>query len=529
MPAERLADRIRAFIRRRGSPASSLLLAERFLKLLPPSEEIAARLLMPVLADSGLVHEPGIGWRRAGPNPTIPSSPPNFNGEVGRPTAPERIDGSRSSAPSGRSGTFPGAGSQRQVACAIDVQQGRIRGLCLLEVQRYEDDGAEEMLPRCIRALQFRKIAALLEGAEAVFIDSRREAPHLMAELSRRGLPMPATVRSLAAAVRGGGRIPRGAGIEAIASALGCGLRDGDNPADAAANIAACLISAHALQRAGERVRAAGQEVTERAERDGTRPSRARGCFTRPFLAAVPARPGVYRFYDMDGKLLYVGKAADLRRRLSTYAAVLESGAGGAGGAASRATKAMWRTARVEYEILGSELEALLKEARLISSRSPAANVQREVHERGRAYGAGRIQALLLPARDAGSISVVFVRDGMFEGAVTLGPRGGGAEEAGRILRRLFAARHDGARSARGRSVSASRERDTQILNSWIARHGERVSRVDLDSGIGPAAARRLLEEARLERSAWAGEPTIRRAAARRPGQDAAARAKTNS
>jgi len=35
------------------------------------------------------------------------------------------------------------------------------------------------------------------------------------------------------------------------------------------------------------------------------------------FLSGVPAEPGIYRFYDAAGALLYVGKARDLRRRLA--------------------------------------------------------------------------------------------------------------------------------------------------------------------------------------------------------------------
>ena len=37
------------------------------------------------------------------------------------------------------------------------------------------------------------------------------------------------------------------------------------------------------------------------------------------FLAGVPTAPGVYRFLDAAGALLYVGKAGSLRRRLAQY------------------------------------------------------------------------------------------------------------------------------------------------------------------------------------------------------------------
>jgi len=91
--------------------------------------------------------------------------------------------------------------------------------------------------------------------------------------------------------------------------------------------------------------------------------------FGPEFLAGVPRSPGVYRFYDESGKLLYVGKAKDLRRRLAQYRTTNRLKKH------KKARGIVGKATRLEYELCESELEASLKEIRLIQTLSPSENI----------------------------------------------------------------------------------------------------------------------------------------------------------
>jgi len=85
-------------------------------------------------------------------------------------------------------------------------------------------------------------------------------------------------------------------------------------------------------------------------------------------IAALPSGPGIYSFRDADGRLLYVGKAKDLRQRVRSYM--------GKDGGHSRPTRKLRRIAHhVTHTETGSELEALVLEARTISAALPRFNI----------------------------------------------------------------------------------------------------------------------------------------------------------
>ncbi|MBI3246912.1 MAG: GIY-YIG nuclease family protein [Deltaproteobacteria bacterium] len=87
----------------------------------------------------------------------------------------------------------------------------------------------------------------------------------------------------------------------------------------------------------------------------------------RPFLHGLPEVPGVYRMLDGEGHLLYIGKAKNLRRRISSYFA-------NSSGHSDKVLDLVRTVREVTYEQTGSELEAALREATLIRTLKPPYN-----------------------------------------------------------------------------------------------------------------------------------------------------------
>jgi DNA polymerase-3 subunit epsilon len=97
-------------------------------------------------------------------------------------------------------------------------------------------------------------------------------------------------------------------------------------------------------------------------------PRRRRVYDKRALARGAPTRPGVYLFRDRHGHMLYVGRARDLRARLRSYFRSERQ--------RPSVEAALLALDRIEWRVLGSELEAALEELRLIRELDPPANAR---------------------------------------------------------------------------------------------------------------------------------------------------------
>ena len=178
----------------------------------------------------------------------------------------------------------------------------------------------------------------------------------------------------------------------------------------------------------------------------------------------APAAPAIYLLKDAGDRPLYVGKAVNLRRRLRAHFAERRW----------RAIKPeLSRIAGVEWREVGSELEALLREAAWIHERQPIVNVQigePDLAAREIPRAIARDVVVIVPSIEEDSVELVGARvDG--EWMIQRTRRSGAdlAVHAQRVMR-FFQSR-----VRRGRTEPAL----APIVFSWLAHRGASATRVD--------------------------------------------------
>src|SRR3954469_20957140 len=259
--------------------------------------------------------------------------------------------------------------------------------------------------PRIARALP--PFLEFVEGAVLVAHNARFDVGFVDAELSRlEGRRRAAPVIDTVALARRllDGRLPR-MNLGTLAERFDTTVRPCHRALADAQATAEVLV--HLLGMAQEHgVRTVAEAVAFAA------PRRRRVRLRRELARDVPAGPGVYLFHDAHDRVLYVGKATDLRARVRSYFA---------GSGQRRAVEhALEATARIETRPLGSELEASLLELELILRLRPDAN-RRSVNPERSCY-------LTLTTDER--VPRVSVTSEPRPGAVSAGPRGGAVSAA---------------------------------------------------------------------------------------------------
>lgn len=164
-----------------------------------------------------------------------------------------------------------------------------------------------------------------------------------------------------------GGRVAR-VGLASLAHFFGTSVRPCHRALPDAQATAEILVALIGL--AQERGALTVADLVELAA-----PRRRRVYEKRSLVFGAPCRPGVYVFRDAHGQALYVGRARDLRARLRSYFRSERQ--------RPAVEAALAAVDRVEWRVLGSEVEAALEELRLIRELRPPANA------RGRRAGVG--------------------------------------------------------------------------------------------------------------------------------------------
>src|SRR5688572_11841712 len=87
-----------------------------------------------------------------------------------------------------------------------------------------------------------------------------------------------------------------------------------------------------------------------------------------PVVQRLPETPGIYQFFNVEGVLIYVGKAKNIKKRVSSYF-------NNSKGNNRKTIKLVSEINKIDYMVSNSEFDALLLENNLIKENQPKYNI----------------------------------------------------------------------------------------------------------------------------------------------------------
>jgi len=173
---------------------------------------------------------------------------------------------------------------------------------------------------------------------------------------------------------------------------------------------------------------------------------------------------------DQAGEVIYVGKARDLRSRVSPYFA----------SSAQRDDKTQGildALHDLEVEETATEVEALTREAELIAEHQPRFNTQMEVHEREAPYAKSSDLVMVCPSAE-GEVDVLFTAQGELLERKTIGEEELDAEGLAAEIQEHYFSRH--AASLGALDHNGVTKYDREIVASWIEANRDRAITIDV-------------------------------------------------
>jgi len=202
----------------------------------------------------------------------------------------------------------------------------------------------------------------------------------------------------------------------------------------------------------------------------------------------LPPVPGVYVMRDHEGRIIYVGKTRNLASRVRSYFRSMED-------RPAKISRILDRLYDLRCVPVGSDLEAILVEARMIRTEEPEVNVQRKVHPRPGKRRGERNMIVVCPSAEVKHAEVFLLAEGRALGQVRVR----------RDLKDLLALREALAEAYSGSAPDAplapEEEEDLRLAWSYFRRHRDSLEWVNADHAGGRRDLLRRVKEAvrRLE------------------------------